>query len=217
MIDTYPNKSIGSIIRDMRVPEFLIRQVVHEDIWYISYKMKKKPIFIKEEEELRWKALEQTKASSPTKQALFFLRRETISARIRWWTCTTTVGLPFLHKMCRYWSKLNTQSTSWCLRWSLAMMTSLHSHRTRRPTSSAWREYCSPGSWSWWQETLRLTIGPSHATQTGGHSIDCQDISATTSPRTSGHQTLQIAIPLIIMCGVQLSERSTSKLNSRQG
>ena len=36
-----PSKSIKSIARNIRISEFLIKQVVHEDIQYFSYKMKK--------------------------------------------------------------------------------------------------------------------------------------------------------------------------------
>ena len=36
-----PSKSIKSKVRDMEVYEFLIRLIVHEDIWYFSYKMRK--------------------------------------------------------------------------------------------------------------------------------------------------------------------------------
>ena len=32
---------INPIVRDMGVSEVLIRQVVHEDIWYFSYKIRK--------------------------------------------------------------------------------------------------------------------------------------------------------------------------------
>ena len=39
MIDNDPSKSIRFIARDMGVSEFLIRQVVHVDIQYFSYKM----------------------------------------------------------------------------------------------------------------------------------------------------------------------------------
>ena len=35
------SKSIRSKASDMGVYEFLIKQVVHEDIWYFSYKMRK--------------------------------------------------------------------------------------------------------------------------------------------------------------------------------
>ena len=39
--DNDPRKSVGFIARDMEVSEFLIRQIVHEDIRYSSYKMRK--------------------------------------------------------------------------------------------------------------------------------------------------------------------------------
>ena len=41
MIDNNPSKSIRSIVRDMGVSEFFISQVMHEDILYFSYKMRK--------------------------------------------------------------------------------------------------------------------------------------------------------------------------------
>ena len=41
MIDKDPRQFIKSISRDMEVSEFIIRQVVHEDICYFSNKMRK--------------------------------------------------------------------------------------------------------------------------------------------------------------------------------
>ena len=41
MIDNNPSKSIKSIAT-VRVSEFLIRQVVHENIQYLSYKLRKR-------------------------------------------------------------------------------------------------------------------------------------------------------------------------------
>ena len=41
MIDNNPSKSVKSVVSDMGVSEFLIRQVVHEDIQYSLYKMRK--------------------------------------------------------------------------------------------------------------------------------------------------------------------------------
>ena len=41
MIDNDPSKSIRSIAKDMGWYEFLIRQVVHEDIWYFLYKIRR--------------------------------------------------------------------------------------------------------------------------------------------------------------------------------
>ena len=39
MINNNLSKSIRSIARDVGMSEFLIRQVVHKDIWYFSYKI----------------------------------------------------------------------------------------------------------------------------------------------------------------------------------
>ena len=41
MMHNNPSKSIRSIAMDIEVSKFLIRQVVHEDIHYFSYKMRK--------------------------------------------------------------------------------------------------------------------------------------------------------------------------------
>ena len=41
MIDNDPSKSTRSIDRDLGVYEFLIKQLVHEDIKCFSYKMRK--------------------------------------------------------------------------------------------------------------------------------------------------------------------------------
>ena len=47
MIDNDPNKSVRSITKDMGESEFLIRQVVHKDRWYFSYKIRKGQILSK--------------------------------------------------------------------------------------------------------------------------------------------------------------------------
>ena len=41
MTNNDSNKSTRSIARNMGVSMFLIRQVVHKDIWYFLYKIKK--------------------------------------------------------------------------------------------------------------------------------------------------------------------------------
>ena len=78
MIDNDPRKSIRYIPRDMGVSKFLISQIVHEDIRYFSYKMRK-TFFITsyegQEEKPRNKAFEQTQVSTPTEIALLFIRR----------------------------------------------------------------------------------------------------------------------------------------------
>ena len=50
MINNDPRKSTKSIASDMGVSDFLIRQVVHEDISYFSYKMRKNKFFITDHE-----------------------------------------------------------------------------------------------------------------------------------------------------------------------
>ena len=71
-----PKQPTGFIARDMGASEFLIRQVMHEDIRYFSYKMRK-PIFIticEEEEERPCCNVQQTQISSLNEHALIFLR-----------------------------------------------------------------------------------------------------------------------------------------------
>ena len=54
-----------------------------------------------------------------------------------------------------------------------------------------------------------------HDMQIGKFCLGCPKISASTSPLTSGRLTLQIAISLIIMCGVRLSETNISPCNTK--
>ena len=65
-----------------------------------------------------------------------------------------------------------------------------------------WIERVAAGSPYIWQQD-----SASYHTNVG-----CENISATTSLLTSGCLTIQIAIPLIIMCGVLLSGRLTKLL-----
>ena len=80
MINNNPSKSFRSIAVNMGVSKFLIRQVVHEEIQYFSYKMWKEPIFITDlegqQERPHWKAFQQIEASSLVEQDLIFLRWE---------------------------------------------------------------------------------------------------------------------------------------------
>ena len=72
MIVNNPSKSISSITRDMGVYEFLIRQIVHKDIWYFKYKFRKWQFLSQAMMDKRkeyCKAFEQTQKSPPTKHA----------------------------------------------------------------------------------------------------------------------------------------------------
>ena len=70
MIGNDPRKSIRLIARDMGVSEFHIRQVVHEDIRYFSYKIRKGQFFITgnegQEERQCSKVFQQTQTFPPT-------------------------------------------------------------------------------------------------------------------------------------------------------
>ena len=63
---------------DMRMSEFLIKHVAHEDIRYFFTQDEKGPIFIidyeEQEERPHCKSFQQTQSSPPTKHALFFLK-----------------------------------------------------------------------------------------------------------------------------------------------
>ena len=104
------------------------------------------------------------------------------------------------------------QSTSSCLRWSLAMVTLwLHSsfpmasHSAWRPTSSAWKSATldrEDGRW----KILCLVTGLC-TTQVGEPSVGCKTyFSAIVSALPFGNLTPQIAIPSIIVCRVRLGE-----------
>ena len=71
-----PSKSIRSIAMNMGVSEFLIRQVVQEDIQYFSYKMRNGQFFFTighedQEERSHCKALQQTSIPSNWKYFVF--------------------------------------------------------------------------------------------------------------------------------------------------
>ena len=63
-----------------------------------------------------------------------------LSDEVRWWTHWATIVLLCLHKMCRYWWKLNTQFTSWCLGWSLTMVMLCYSS-SHLASYSTWKAY----------------------------------------------------------------------------
>ena len=83
MIDINSCKSIRFIAKDMKMSQFLFRQVMHEDIWYFSYKKRKSEFLsqtMKDKERPCCKALEQTQASPATELTLVFLRWEKFQA-----------------------------------------------------------------------------------------------------------------------------------------
>ena len=67
----------------MGMSVFLIRQVVHEDIWYFSYKIRKGQ-FLSQAMKDKRKAFEQTQALPPVEHDLVFTQKRKISASIRW-------------------------------------------------------------------------------------------------------------------------------------
>ena len=125
MIDNDSRKTIKSITNDMKTSEFLIRQVVHEDIRYFSYKMRKGYFFIisHEGQEVRpgCKAFKLTQASSLNEYVLIFLRGEKFLPG-------SDDELTAQHNSLFSQDVPNTQSILWYLKWSLAMVTlCLHS------------------------------------------------------------------------------------------
>ena len=54
MFESDPVKSLRSVTKDMGATEFLIRQVVHEDIWYFSYGMWKSQSLLKAKKGRVW-------------------------------------------------------------------------------------------------------------------------------------------------------------------
>ena len=76
------SKSIRYIARDIGVSEFLIRQLVHGDIQYFLYNLRKGSIFITghqgQEKRLSCKAFEQIQVSPPADHGLVFLREKNL-------------------------------------------------------------------------------------------------------------------------------------------
>ena len=126
--DTF--KSTRFITRDMEVSEFLIRLVVHKDIHSVLLiENEKRANFYHRPWRTSGKiALQSFWTNIPSNRTCFgfFFQTRSISVRIRWWNHWTTVGLIYHQKMYLYWWIQNTLSTSWCLRWSLAMVTLCH-------------------------------------------------------------------------------------------
>ena len=86
------------------------------------------------------------------------------------------------------------------------------------PGGSSAVQDCEGGCW----KTQRQATELCYTLQVGEPGHSCEKISATTLLLTSGSLTCQIAISLIILHGVQLSERltklcATPKMNWRQG
>ena len=84
MIDNDLSKSIMSIAMDIEVSEFLIRQVVHEDIHYFSHKMRKSQ-FSSQDMKDKIKGFKKNKKTQASLllNRLWFFSDEKISARIR--------------------------------------------------------------------------------------------------------------------------------------
>ena len=77
MIDNYFCKSVRSIAKDIGISEFLIRQVVHEDIQYFLYKMRKGQFLsqaMKNKRKSHAQKLLYTQGSSPVEHAFVFIR-----------------------------------------------------------------------------------------------------------------------------------------------
>ena len=77
MIDNDSRKSNRFIVRDINVFEFLIRQVVREDIQQFSFKIRKGKFLsqtMKDKKKSSCKAFQETEASPPTEHVLVFLR-----------------------------------------------------------------------------------------------------------------------------------------------
>ena len=169
-----------------------------------------------------------TNASIPSNQTCFgFSQMRKFSARIRWWTNRTTISSFCPHKIYRYWPKPNIQFTSWCLRWSLTMVTlyfhsSSHTNSRWRPTWNAWRRCCCFWLRGWLLEDHTSGNRILHHVTQAELSIGCEIISATIYLPTSGCLHSLIAILLIIICETWLRERPTKlcvtpKINWKQG
>ena len=77
MIDNDHRKSIRSIANEMGLSAFLIRQVVHEDIWYFSNKMRKGQLLSQSKKDKRKDYIVNFLTNSsnpPAEYTLFFLK-----------------------------------------------------------------------------------------------------------------------------------------------
>ena len=133
VIDDGPSKLIKSVTRDMGASEFLIKQIVHEDVQYSSYKMRNGQFLSRAIKDKRKdhaaKLFKKTQTTPPTECALLFLKWE-----------------KFRQNLSINDEKPNTQFIWWWLGWLLMIVTlCLHSSShmvsdsKRAPTSSAWK------------------------------------------------------------------------------
>ena len=140
-----------------------------------------------------------------------FSQMKRISAKNKWGTYRTTVDsfYPPQNIPSYKWWKPSPQYISWCLEWSLAMMTLYHhssshmaSHLIRSLTSSAWRRSCGPGSRGCLQDSASYHTSRSQC---------WLRIYVTSSPLKFLRLTSHIAILLVIMCENAI-ERETSQI-----
>ena len=93
MIDNDPSKSIRSIARSMGVSEFILRQVVHEDIWHFLDKMRKNWFSSQAMKDNRKDFTAKLWANSSDLNGFCFFSDDKDFAWIWWWTRRTIVGL----------------------------------------------------------------------------------------------------------------------------
>ena len=97
IIDHDPRMSVRAIIIDMKVSEFLIKQVVYEGIRYFPYKISKSQFLSQTMEDNREDCVSKlmNKFKSPLKPNIlwFFSNKKKISTRITWWIHRTTFAL----------------------------------------------------------------------------------------------------------------------------
>ena len=94
IINKDPTKSLRSIAKDMGLSDF-VRQIVYEDIWYFSYKVRKGKAFSLVMKDKR----EDYTTNSSIWTGFGFYQRRKNSNRMRWWTHRSTVGLSRSHKI----------------------------------------------------------------------------------------------------------------------
>ena len=176
----------------------------------------------REEERICCKALQQTHSSPPTEYAFVFLRWEKFLPES--YSELTEQPLVYSVPTLKVKTKYSVHiMVLWVVTSDGDIMPPCIFPHGRRLNSETYIKCLDEVVllWNWdggYWKTLPLPTGL-HDTQTGEPSVSCQKIFVTTA---FGCLTPRIAIFLIIICGAQLSERTTKfhaapKMNWRQG
>ena len=211
-----PDKLVMSVARNMGVSAFLIRLVVHEEIRYLSCKIRKGQFLSWVMKDKRKDCTEKlfNKPKHPLKLNMLcffsgeknFGQDDMVNLQNHHWFALflqeVLIGMKTKHPI--------HIMIFWVVTLYLHSSSHVDSNSSSGPTSSTWRRKCWPGSKGWPLEgstfnnrTLR------HTTHAGETNVGSKKTSATILPEHLAKKHLIFEISSIIVCGIRLSERQT--------